>query len=227
MSRLSHEQYDEKVVGLAATYEALSGIEFRPSGLTSGEVEDSILYWGSEFDPLGHEFTRGVHDALQRLRSDVGNWGLLTHDSEPYLDEADTDEKLEMAGILAMMTAPKDQEKFNEVALTIYELLDNVVQGNRVVVARPGEHRYVDGEWQDDVQESGQHNGKIRVTFENGHISTRVISIWSDRPENIHSETPDEGGFHQQVAFPLLNVNLEALANGKLDITYPSEELVA
>lgn len=227
MSRLSHEQYDEKVTGLAATYEALSGIDFKPSGLTDGQVEDNVLYWGPEFNPLGSEFTRGVYSALDRLRDDVGSWGRLTHNSNTYIDEADTDTRLEMSGILAMMTAPKDQEKFNEVALTIYELLDNIAQGNRVVVARPGEHRYVDGEWKDDVQESGQHNGKLSVTFENGHISSRVISIWSDRPEKIHSETASDDGFHHQVVFPLLNIDLMALAAGKLDITYPSEELVA
>lgn len=227
MSGLTHEQFDEKVLGLAATYEALSQIDFKPSGLTDGAVEDSVLYGGSKFNPLGSDFTRGVYDALQRLRFDVGCWGRLTHDSKVYVDEADTDTTLEMAGVLAMMTAPKDQERFNEVALNIYGLLDNVIQGNRVVVARPGEHRYVDGEWQDDVQESGQHNGKIQVTFENGHISSRVISIWSDRPENIHSDTPDDKGYYNRVAFPLLNVDLEALAAGKLEITYPPEGIAA
>lgn len=221
MSNLTHEQFDEKVTGLAATYEALNQIDFKPSSLTDGAVEDSVLYWGSAVDPLGHDFTIAVCDALQRLRFDVGCWGRLTHDSEIYLDEADTDSKLEMAGILAMMTAPKGQEKFNEAALTIYELLENVVQGNRVIVARPAGRRFVDGEWKNDVQESGKHNGKIQVTFDNGHISSRVISIWSDRPENIHSYTPDDRGFYHQVVFPLLTVDLEALASGKLQILYP------
>jgi hypothetical protein len=131
-----------------------------------------------------------------------------------------------MAGILAMMTAPEDQEKFDEVALTIYELFDNVVQGNPVVVARPGEHRYKDGEWIDDVQECGEHVGKIRVTFENGHISSRAISIWSDRPEEIHAESKEKPGHFPQVVFPLLTVDLEQLAAGKLNISYPVEERV-
>lgn len=226
MSRLSHEQFDHKVEGLAATYSTLREFDLTPEGLTGGEFDNTVLYgfhgkiYGT--DTFSLDLTRGVREGLERLRFDVGCWGRLTHDSSLLIDEVGADERLEMAGILAMMTAPKDQERFNEVALTVYELLDNVVQGNRVVVERPGEHRYVDGEWQDDVQESGQHNGKLRVTFENGHISSRAISIWSDRPEDIHSETADERGFHNQVVFPLLTVDLEALANGKVQIKYPS-----
>lgn len=227
MPRLTHEQFDEKVSGLAATYAALSELDFKPSGLTGGEVDDSVVYGGADFDPLGSEFARGVGAAFRRLRFDVGCWGRLTHDSSVILDEVGTDERLEMAGVLAMMTAPKDEEKFNEIALTIYELLDNVAQGNRVVVARPGEHRLKDGEWIDDVQECGPHDGKVQVIFENGHISSRFISIWSDRPEEIHAESQENPGHFPQVVFPLLIVDLENLAAGKLEITYPPEEAVA
>lgn len=227
MPRLTHEQFDEKVIGLAATYEALNAVDFKPSSLTDGEATDDVIY-GGEYDtsPLGFDLSRGVSKALQTLRFDIGCWGRLTHDSSVNVDEADTEERLEMAGILAMMTAPKDQEKFNEVALTIYELLDNVSQGNPVVVARPGGHRWDGSEWKDDIQECGEHDGKIRVTFENGHISSRAISIWSDRPEEIHAESQENPGHFPQVFFPLLTIDLEQLASGKVNISYPAEELV-
>jgi hypothetical protein len=221
MPRLSHEEFDEKVLGLAATHEALGQIDFSPSGLTDGEVDDDVLYGRLKYNSLGIELARGVHAALQNLRFDVGNWGRLTHDGEIYIDEADTNKRLEMAGILAMMTAPKDQERFEGLALHLYELLDNVAQGNRVVVTNLDKLGR-----SDSTQKSGQHKGKIQVTFENGYVGDRVISIWSNRPENIDSESPyDEGAYHQ-VYFPLLTLNLEELAKGNLAIEYPVEHLV-
>lgn len=225
MPTLTHEQFDEKVIGLAATYEALDAIDFKPSSLTDGEVKDDVTYYRMSA-PLGFDLSRGVSKALQTLRFDIGCWGRLTHDSNVHVDEADTEERLEMAGILAMMTAPKDQEKFNEVALTIYELLDKVSQGKPVVVATPGRRMWNGSEWEDDIQKCGQHNGKIRVTFENGHIASRTISIWSDRPEEIHAESQERPGHFPQVFFPLLNIDLEQLASGKVNISYPAEELV-
>lgn len=225
MSRLTHEQFDEKVQGLAKTYEALDGLDFRPSSLTGGEVDDRVVYGvPSETTPLGFALSRGVSRALQGLRFDIGCWGQLTHDSSVFVDEATTDERLKMAGVLAMMTAPKDQEMFNEVALTIYELLDNVVHGNNVVVVRPGKRRWNGSEWGDDIQQCGQHDGKIRVTFENGHISSRIISVWSNRPKEIHEESKEKPGHFPQVVFPLLTLDLEALAEGKVSILYPVEQ---
>lgn len=227
MPRLTHEQFDEKVLGLAATYVALSELDFKPSSLTDGEAANDVIY-GGVYDtaPLGFDLSRGVGKALQTLRFDIGCWGRLAHDSSVLVDEASTEERLEMAGILAMMTAPKDQEKFDEVALTIFELLDNIAQGNPVVVERPGERRWRGGQWVDDIQEVGQHDGKIRVTFENGHISSRTISIWSDRPDEIHAESEEKPGTFPQVVFPLLTVDLENIAANEVVISYPAEELV-
>lgn len=222
MPQLTHEQLDIKVEGLAATYEAVEAMDFKPSSLTGGNVKDDVIY-GSSIDlaPLGFDFRLGVISALKSLRFDVGCWARLTHDSSVFVDEIDTAGQLQMAGILAMMTAPENEEKFDNVALTIFELLDNVARGNQVIIEQPGERRYVDGQWQDDIQVSGQHSGKIQVTFENGHIGSRTISIWSDRPKNIHSDSHNDKGFFEQVAFPLLCVDLGLLANGKVQIQYP------
>ncbi len=225
MPGLSHEQYDEKVMGLAATYEALSGLDLMPEALTGGEVDNSVIYgyYGKiyETDTFHHDLTRGVRAGLDKLKFDVGCWGRFAHDSSTFIDEADEDKRLEMSGILAMMTAPRDQEQFDSLALQIFELFDKVTKGEPVVVERPGKKRFIDGDWRPDVQQVGEHNGKLQVIFDNGHVADRAISIWSDRPERIHSEEPNARGGHPQVVFPLLVVDLEALALGAVRISYP------
>lgn len=236
MPRITHQQFDTVTHGLAVTHEALSGFAFKPSILTNGEIDDRVLY-GSE-DSLTSpwlDLKGGIDGAQQILRRDVWRWGLLALDQDVRLDEVDIDKRLEVAGILAMMTAPEGEEKFNEVALTLYKLFENVIQGNRVVVVHEGLHEFFGGEPGDDIQESGQNNGKITVTFEHRNDGDAVergkdtISIWSDRPYrkdyDIVQDEQDSSYTWARVVFPLLQVNLKWLATNKAIVSYPDEEV--
>lgn len=217
MPSLTHEQLDKKVEVLAAAHKGLTAIDFRPHALAGMPDEVEAGYGISESFPLGTGFADGLRNAFRKLQFDVGCWARLTHDQETFIDEADNDKRLEMAGILAMMTAPADQETFNTTALKLYEFLEAVAAGEPVTTYDP--RRFGD----DRLRKSGENNGKIQITFDNGHIGDRTISVWSDKPDEVYSDTPNERGFYSQIIFPVITLDVERFASGQVTVLYPGK----